>query len=606
MAFSRKKFLKRAAAAAAAIPGAGLLGGAYSYFANSNYKKEFPEIPGNNVHLPENGRSVLILGGGLSGLQAACELVDRGFKVTLLEKSGTPGGKLKAWRDVHFAKKYFGPDGYPREHGLHGVWGFYKNFREFLGRHKIPLNRLNDEESFYHFVDSQGVQNRFKTMTWPIPFDRVQQMRSPGLYIPSPHDVYQKDDGDFSAGLASLKLWGFDYTDDDQRLYLDSITFYDWAKARGVSDQWIRYYFDAIAEMGFFMTSKECSALAVAEFVRLGVVPRDARVDFFSWPPDESFIHPMIRHIQSRGGKILYNLEVTGLKIEGGKVAGAYTNQNIPPGRVRRCRICGNLIYGNQEFDHCPFCGAHHDRIEELSAMEKVPGFYSADHYIVAMDVPGARKVLMGSPPLTQTAYFDNITGLTNSTILCVNLLYEHSDGWDSRFVPGSYFSSLDFMPTGYKVLGFTTNWSNKQIPQLKKNKVDLIEVQVSKWQQFADKSYAEIAEAVHRELKTIMPALRDYTDFYINRWDTYTGFRPGDEKKRPEIQSPVENLMFIGDWVHIPTLTVFMERTNVSAKMVTNLILEKSGIKEGRIEILKSGTPDWPTDLIGLFTGVD
>ncbi len=47
------------------------------------------------------------------------------------------------------------------------------------------------------------------------------------------------------------------------------------------------------------------------------------------------------------------------------------------------------------------------------------------------------------------------------------------------------------------------------------------------------------------------------------------------------------------------------MEKTNVTAKMVTNLILEKEKITEGQIEILKSGTPDWPVDVLSLFTTV-
>ncbi len=605
MDISRKKFLKGILGAAASVPAAGILGGGYSYLANSKYKTDFPRIPDNKVRLPPNGKSVLILGGGLSGLQAACELVDRGFQVTILEKSGLPGGKLKAWRDKHFARKYFGQQGFTREHGLHGVWQFYKNLREFMGRHDIGLNPLTKDETFYYFIDSQGVQNRLKSVTWPVPFDRMEQLGNPGMYVPKKDDV-QTPDGVVGPGMASLKLWGFDYSDDDQRLYLDTMTFAAWARKAGVSEQWIRYYFDAIADMGFFSTSEECSALAVAQFVRLGASPTDSRVDFFKWPPDESFIQPMVRHILSGGGKILYDHEVTSLKVENGRIAGAHTNQALPAGRVRRCRICGNLIYGNEHHDHCPFCGAHGERIEVVSAAEKVPGFYSADHYIVSMDVPGARKLVMSSPPLGETEYFKKITYLSNSTILCVNLLYENSDAWEKRFVPGTYFTAVDFMPTGYKVLGFTSNWSSKEIPELKKQRVDLIEVQVSKWRQFAGKTFPEIAQAVHEDLKLVIPDLKNYSEFYINRWDTYTGFLPGDEKKRPEIQSPVENLMFIGDWVHIPQLTVFMERTNVTAKTAVNLLLDKCGLEEGKIEILNSGIPDWPTDLIGMFTSVE
>jgi hypothetical protein len=47
------------------------------------------------------------------------------------------------------------------------------------------------------------------------------------------------------------------------------------------------------------------------------------------------------------------------------------------------------------------------------------------------------------------------------------------------------------------------------------------------------------------------------------------------------------------------------MERTNVIAKMVTNLLLDKIGSKEGKITILKSGTPDLYISLLKNLTSV-
>ncbi|MBI4300870.1 MAG: FAD-dependent oxidoreductase, partial [Chloroflexi bacterium] len=40
-----------------------------------------------------DGRQVVVIGGGLAGLAAACELADAGFKVTLLEKRPYVGGR---------------------------------------------------------------------------------------------------------------------------------------------------------------------------------------------------------------------------------------------------------------------------------------------------------------------------------------------------------------------------------------------------------------------------------------------------------------------------------------------------------------------------------
>jgi L-2-hydroxyglutarate oxidase LhgO len=72
--------------------------------------------------------------------------------------------------------------------------------------------------------------------------------------------------------------------------------------------------------MGFFMTTKECSALAIVNFMRLGNLPNDSKVDFYKWPPDETFINPMISHIKSKGGEIYFNQEVTSITRENGKI----------------------------------------------------------------------------------------------------------------------------------------------------------------------------------------------------------------------------------------------------------------------------------------------
>ncbi len=584
------------------LTGATGLGGSvgYSYFGNPNYKKSFPYLKENHVKLSPNGKTVCIMGGGLAGLQAACELSDRGFKVTLLEKTASAGGKLKTWKDKNFAKEHFGEKGYSREHGLHAIWGFYKNLREFLGRHNIEINHLGENDSFYYFVSKRGFQSKIHNTKWPIPFDRIEMLKN-GVYIPSREDIQVPASNMLETLITSLKMWGFDYLNKEDRLYLDSITFYDWAVGNGMSLEYIKHFFDALAEMGFFMTTKECSALAIFNFMCLGNLPSDSKVDLYKWPPDETFINPMISHIKSNGGEIIYNQEITSIQRENGKIKSVTTNERYPSGKFKRCRICGNVM-SDGEYEHCPFCGAHHSELEVVTNVKQ--SIYEADYFITAMDVVGARKFISLSGLNKEDDYFHKITKLTNAKILCVNLLYENSNVWDKRFPEGKY-SAMDFMPTGYNYLGFTSNWSAKQIPELKEKNIDLIEVQVSKWQEMAKYSHKEIANLVHDELKLVFPELNDFSEFYINLWDTYTGFRPGDEANRPGIQSPIENLLFIGDWVTIEHHSVFMERTNVIAKMVTNLLLDKIGSNEGKITILKSGTPDLSISLLKYLTSV-
>jgi uncharacterized protein with NAD-binding domain and iron-sulfur cluster len=598
---NRKDFFLKGLKVAGSGAALSLTGGiGYAYFGNSNVKKDFPLLEENFANLKPNGKSVCIVGGGLAGLQAGCELADRGFAVTILEKTGIAGGKLKTWTDKHFAKKHFGKEGYEREHGLHAIWGFYKNLREFLGRHKIKIKHLSQNDSFYYFVSKRGVQSKIRSTTWPIPFDRLEMLNN-GIYVPSREDINKPASNMFETLMVSMKMWGFDFSNEKDRMYLDSITFYDWAIKNGMSVEYIKHFFEALSEMGFFMSTKECSALAVVNFMKLGNQPSDSRVDLYAWPPSKTFIQPMVQHIESKGGKVLYYQEVSGIEKDvHGKIKSVRTNETFPKGKIRRCRICGNVIPPG-EYDHCPFCGAHHS---ELEVLEMKPGVFNADYFIVAGDVPGTQKFLSTSRLSDEDDYFKRIMKLTNAHILCVNLLYENSEAWFKRFPEGEW-EAFDFMPTGYDNLGYTSNWAAKQIPELKEKKIDLIEVQVSKWQELLKLPFPEIAKKVDADLRLIIPDLPKYTEFYINHWDTYTGMRPGDEANRPTIQSPIENLLFIGDWVYVNHHSVFMERTNVMAKSVTNLLLDKIGQKEGKITILKSGIPDLATDLLKYITSV-
>ena len=56
---------------------------------------------------PKQSRNVLVIGGGIAGMEAAIEAADRGHKVTLVEKSNTLGGILK-FADVDYYKKDLG------------------------------------------------------------------------------------------------------------------------------------------------------------------------------------------------------------------------------------------------------------------------------------------------------------------------------------------------------------------------------------------------------------------------------------------------------------------------------------------------------------------
>src|SRR5688572_30540516 len=84
-----------------------------------------------------NGRTVAVLGGGMAGLAAAHELVERGFEVTVYERNAL-GGKARSIPVAGTAKgdrKHL-----PGEHGFRFFPGFYHHVPDTMRRIPFPGN----------------------------------------------------------------------------------------------------------------------------------------------------------------------------------------------------------------------------------------------------------------------------------------------------------------------------------------------------------------------------------------------------------------------------------------------------------------------------------
>ncbi len=597
---SRRQFIKGSVAAASVGAfGAGLSGCS----GNSTLKDDYPDIPENKVSLQPNGKSVLILGGGFGGMHAACELLDRGFNVTVIEKSSMLGGKLKSWRDQTFGVPP-GNDpnwkGYPRDHGAHAVWGFYNNLREFMGRHGYKLWKFPRESTMYNFVDKDGSQTTMGyAPTLPGVLGQTQtlfQMRD-ALGAMAGMDV----------GLPPylLKMMSFDFEDKKQRMYLDSLSFPEWARSVGMPEQMINRFFAPLSEMALFDAIQNTSALYSLMITSLGGGSyEDLCIDIFMHPPGETYVGPIEQYIKLRGGKIIYDTPVIKVNHDGSRIRSVLAGEEggVEGVKTWKCKVCGSVFSSPVKPKRCPVCGVPAIQIRPLSSGP--PKEYTADYYVLAMDTPGAKDVVARSNLLGDT-YFDNIMKLDKTGVYPVNIWYDNCNTWQKRFP-----EYPAFYPSGFKLLGITLNWAcdgtfngikyaEPLVPEYQNKNIVVIETQVADTEKFQNLSDEGIVRLVHEELKIVMPELPDPADYYVNRWETYSPQRVGYEAIRPPIQSPIDNLLLIGDWVRTDHQSVYMEKTNVAAKMVTNLILEKIGQKKGKIKILQSGSPDIPVKLL-------
>lgn len=591
---SRREFFKKTGIVAGGIAAAGAL--AVPLSGRGEFDKPHPDIKENQLTLPPNGKSVVVVGGGLAGMQAGVELASRGFKVSVLERSATPGGKLRSWRDKHFGPKDDDPSfpGYIREHAVHGVWGYYHNLREFLGRYGWQLADTVPG-TIYNYIDKDRGAAMIPMPTWPAPYDRLQLL---GFF--SDFGILTSDE---KSNLSSVvrKLASYDYNDQKQTDYLDSISFADYLRGLGYYTPGIVAFFTSFCELGYYEGIDKASALTLARETLLFVgSPDDLKMNFYRNPTAETFLKPMADYIRAHGGAVEYLTEVNGVEIKNGRLT-AVKALPVPRLVIKRCSVCGNLIFEGMEHDHeCPHCGAHSDMLVAIEERARSGRTFNADYFVCALDGPGLAAFVGGNmDAFGNHEYFRRAGNIKSKSVYVCDMWFEGKGYWEKALERMHQPPSPVLVSTGFENISVMINrsvrirgadgkqwaWSNEYVDK----DVTVIEVHLPRAEAVSTLSSKEIAALCYQDIKNFIPDLPEPKGSYVNRWNTYMNCHVGEEPKRPAIQSPIDNLLFIGDIVSVAHSCQWMEKTNVTAKWATNLLLAKAGQKEGRITILPS-----------------
>ncbi len=229
---------------------------------------------------------VIVVGGGLAGVSAACVLAERGVHVTLLEKEPFLGGRVGAWTE-HL------PDDTPfqMERGFHAFFRQYYNLRNLLRRVDPDLSRLRPLED-YPILGPEGAVESFADLPKTPPLNLMSLLRRTQF-------VSFKDLRGIDQGRAKLMLMFdpmrtyADYDDRTAREYLDSLKFPPRAR---------QMLFDVFSH-SFFNPEEGMSAaemLMMFHFYFLGN-PEGLVFDVLDEPFSDGLWRPMERYLAARG-----------------------------------------------------------------------------------------------------------------------------------------------------------------------------------------------------------------------------------------------------------------------------------------------------------------
>jgi 15-cis-phytoene desaturase len=248
---------------------------------------------------------VIIIGAGLAGLTCGIELVEKGYKILVVEAENVVGGRTSSWLE----------DGMHVESGFHRVIGYQKNLKATLAKAGVNINKIVMwEESIEvrspRHKDSMilgiaPVHGPIKMLKGVLGNNDVLSLKDKISIIPF-----------FTKGL-------LDYLKKPEEL--DKVSVQEYAKKHGVTDNALHMLLIPLSTGLFFLPPEKYSA-----YVFFGLmapaIPRihTMRIGAYLGGMTEVMAIPMADYITEKGGEVLLGKKVTHLVFDGNKVDGIY------------------------------------------------------------------------------------------------------------------------------------------------------------------------------------------------------------------------------------------------------------------------------------------
>ncbi|MBU1672296.1 MAG: FAD-dependent oxidoreductase [Actinobacteria bacterium] len=250
----------------------------------------------------------LVMGGGMSGLATAINLLDLGCEVTLIEADEIFGGRASSWLDS---------DGDMIDNALHVFMPYYVNLLSFFDRLGISGNIVWKDSEFY-YAQKGGRMAVLKFKRLPAPLHAVYAfMNLLKDYREVPRWKVLASLGPMGLGVL-LSMRDMEKTD---RISMESFL------AKWTSLEVMRPLMEPAINGLTFTPSHQVSARVMLNwFLKMFVSAENSRIGFANGGLGEIWVDNCLEYIRRKGGQVALGKAVTAIEMEGGRVTGVKVN----------------------------------------------------------------------------------------------------------------------------------------------------------------------------------------------------------------------------------------------------------------------------------------
>ncbi|MBU1672060.1 MAG: FAD-dependent oxidoreductase [Actinobacteria bacterium] len=251
----------------------------------------------------------LVMGGGMSGLATAINLLDLGVEVELIEADEMFGGRASSWLDE---------DGDMIDNALHVFFPYYKNLMRFFEKMGIADNIAWKHTEFYYAMPGgRKASLRFKDI--PAPFHAAYAF----AHLLKDY----KDIPRWKIIVAGMPMTSGLFMNIEQLDRLDSISMATFVNKYGSLDG-LKLMEPGINGLTFTPSWGVSAKVMLNWGVKVFSSAKNARVGFANGGLGEIWVDNCLDYIRGKGGTVALNQAVTAINLEGGQVTSVVVNDS--------------------------------------------------------------------------------------------------------------------------------------------------------------------------------------------------------------------------------------------------------------------------------------